>query len=130
MKVDIFTLCDSAQEYNNGKLVIVGTFNSIYAKNFPADYPEFALVARIMFSETEKGVHNIKFSIKKENEDVFILPVGEMTADNTDSKGKETTVNIVVKGNNIPIASPGIYIVTLDVDGIVWKSDLNVYQID
>ena len=53
-----------------------------------------------------------------------------MTADNTDSKGKETTVNIVVKGNNIPIPSPGIYIVTLDVDGMVWKSDLNVYQID
>ena len=54
MKVDIFTLCDSAQEYNNGKLVIVGTFNSIYAKNFPTDYPEFALVARIMFSQSKR----------------------------------------------------------------------------
>ena len=37
MIVDIFTLCDSAKEYQ-GKLVIVGTFNTISAIQFP-DYP-------------------------------------------------------------------------------------------
>ena len=58
MKVDIFTLCDSAQEYG-GKLIIIGTFNSIYGKEFPTLHPEFALVARVVFGEDEKGVHNI-----------------------------------------------------------------------
>lgn len=129
MKVDIFTLCDSAQEYN-GKLIIVGTFNSIYAKEFPTLHPEFALVARVVFGEDEKGVHNIDFSIKKNGEEVYIMPPGQMTADTTNTKGKDTIINVVVKGNNIPIQSEGTYIVTLKVDDKVWVSDLHVVKVE
>lgn len=129
MKVDIFTLCDSAQEYN-GKLIIVGTFNSIYAKEFPTLHPEFALVARVVFGEDEKGVHNIDFSIKKNGEEVYIMPPGQMTADTTNTKGKDAIINVVVKGNNIPIQSEGTYIVTLKVDDKVWVSDLHVVKVE
>lgn len=129
MKVDIFTLCDSAQEYD-GKLIIIGTFNYIYAKEFPTLHPEFALVARIIFDENEKGKHNIDFSIKKNDEDVYIMPPGQMTTDTTNVKGKDAGINIVVKGNNIPIPSVGIYIVTLKVDGKIWESDLNVVKVE
>lgn len=129
MKVDIFTLCDSAQEYS-GKLIIVGTFNSIYAKEFPTLHPEFALVARVVFGEDEKGVHNIDFFIKKNDEEVYIMPPGQMTADTTDTKGKDAIINVVVKGNNIPIPSAGIYVVTLKVDDKVWESDLHVVKVE
>lgn len=129
MKVDIFTLCDSAQEYD-GKLIIVGTFNSIYAKKIPTLHPEFALVARVVFSEDEKGVHNIDFSIKKEDEDVYIMPPGQMTADITDTKGKDAVINVVVKGNNIPVPSSGTYVVTLKVDDKAWESNLHVIKVE
>ena len=129
MKVDIFTLCDSAQEYG-GKLIIIGTFNSIYAKEFPTLHPEFALVARVVFSEDEKGVHNIDFSIKKNGEEVYIMPLGQMTADTTSTKGKDAIINVVVKGNNIPIPSAGTYVVTLKVDDKVWESDLHVVKVE
>lgn len=128
MKVDIFTLCDSAQEYN-GKLIIIGTFNSIYAKEFPTLQPEFALVARVIFGENERGIHNIEFSIKKNDEDAYIMPMGQMTADTADTKSKDAVINVVVKGNNIPIPSAGTYIVTLKVDNQVWESDLNVIKL-
>lgn len=129
MEVDIFTLCDSAQEYS-GKLIIIGTFNSIYAKEFPTLHPEFALVARVVFGEDEKGIHNIDFSIKKDNEDVYIMLPGQMTADTTNTKGKDAVINVVVKGNNIPIPSAGTYIVTLKVDDQVWKSELHVVKVE
>ncbi|MCL1615052.1 hypothetical protein M3090_01325 [Bacteroides sp. ET71] len=129
MKVDIFTLCDSAQEYG-GKLIIVGTFNSIYAKEFPTLHPEFALVARVVFSENEKGVHKIDFSVKKNDENVYIMPPGQMTADTTNTKGKDAIINVVVKGNNIPIPSDGTYVVTLKVDDKVWESDLHVVKVE
>lgn len=129
MKVDIFTLCDNAQEYS-GKLIIIGTFNSIYAKEFPTLHSEFALVARVMFGEDEKGIHNIDFSIKKDGEDVYIMPPGQMTADTTNTKGKDAVINVVVKGNNIPIPSAGTYIVTLKVDDKVWESDLHVVKME
>ena len=129
MKVDIFTLCDSAQEYG-GKLIIVGTFNSIYAKEFPTLHPEFALVARVVFSENEKGVHKIDFSVKKNDENVYIMPPGQLTADTTNTKGKDAIINVVVKGNNIPIPSDGTYVVTLKVDDKVWESDLHVVKVE
>lgn len=129
MKVDIFTLCDNAQEYD-GKLIIIGTFNSIYAKEFPTLHPEFALIARVVFGEDEKGFHNIDFSIKKNSEDVYIMPLGQMTADTTHTKGKEAVINVVVKGNNILIPSAGTYVVTLKVDDKVWESDLHVIKIE
>lgn len=129
MKVDIFTLCDSAQEYS-GKLIIVGTFNSIYAKDFPTFHPEFALVARVVFGEDEKGIHYIDFSIKKDGEDVYIMPPGQMTADTTNTKGKDAIINVVLKGNNIPIPSDGTYVVTLKVDDKVWESDLHVVKVE
>ena len=128
MKVDIFTLCDNAQEYG-GKLIIIGTFNSIYANKFPTLHPEFALVARVVFDESEKGIHNIEFDIKKEDEDVYILPHGETTADTTKTKGKDSIINVVVKGNNIPIKSAGTYVVTLKVDDKIWKSNLHVVEV-
>ena len=127
MKVDIFTLCDSAQEYN-GKLVIVGTFNYIQAEHFPIMYPEFALVARILFDESEKGKHHIEFSIKKDGKDVFIMPPGYLDADNTQAKGRDSVINVIVKGNNVPITEPGIYTVSLKVDDKEWPSDLNVME--
>ena len=129
MKVDIFTLCDSAQEYG-GKLIIVGTFNSIYAKEFPTLHPEFALVARVVFSENEKDVHKIDFSVKKNDENVYSMPPGQMTADTTNTKGKDAIINVVVKGNNIPIPSDGTYVVTLKVDDKVWESDLHVVKVE
>jgi len=34
MEIEIFTLCDFAQD-NNSKLTVVGTFDSIHSKQFP-----------------------------------------------------------------------------------------------
>lgn len=124
MKVDIFTLCDSAQEYN-GKLVIVGTFNSIGAKQFPVVHPEFALVARVVFDENEKGIHDVKFCIKK-NESVFIMPETTMRVDTSSTQWKDALTNIIVKGNNIVIPEAGEYKVILKIEDHVWESDLNV----
>lgn len=125
MKVDIFTLCDSAQEYN-GKLVIVGTFNSIYAEQFPTLHPEFALVARLVFDENERGKHHVNFSIKKNDEDIYIMHPEEMIADTTPTEGKDTVINVVMKGVDIPIPSAGTYTISLRVDEKVWESNLHV----
>lgn len=129
MKVDIFTLCDNAQEYN-GKLVIIGTFNSIQSKEFPTIHPEFALVAKITFGENEKGKHMIGFSIKKKDEDIYIMQPDKMDADTTNTKGKYAVINMVVKGNGITIPSAGTYIVTLKVDDKVWETDLYVLKME
>lgn len=127
MKIDIFTLCDTAQEYN-GKLMIIGTFNYIYAEKFPTIHSELALVARITFNEKEKGIHKIEICIKKNDNDTFLMPLRNMTIDTTTMKEKEAGLNIIIKGNNIAIPEAGIYTATIKVDGNIFESTLNIVQ--
>ena len=64
MDIQIFTLCDSAQEYN-GKLVIVGAFNEITASSFPAVHPEMAIVVRTIIENEDKEGHDVEISAFK-----------------------------------------------------------------
>ena len=58
MEIEIFTLCDFAQD-NGGKLIIVGTFDSMQAKAFPVRHPACAIACRLRFSKKEHGPHSI-----------------------------------------------------------------------
>lgn len=63
MKTEIFTFCDFAQE-NGGKLTIVGTFDTIMAKNFPCVHPQLAVVIRIRFDLWEFASHNFRIETR------------------------------------------------------------------
>ena len=59
MEIEIFTLCDFAQD-NNSKLTVVGTFDSIYSKQFPFAQQSFSVACRLRFSEKETGAHDMR----------------------------------------------------------------------
>lgn len=125
MFIDIFTLCESAQEYS-GKLVIVGTFNQIVADKFPFAYPELAIVARIGFNKEEKGIHDLELSMKKNDEEIYLINPTQMNADNSKAEEDYTFLNLIFKGNNVTIPSPGTYKVTLKIDNQIKESELYV----
>jgi hypothetical protein len=56
MKTEIFTFCDFAQE-NGGKLTVVGTFDTIIARNFPCVHPQLSVVIRLRFDLWEFAPH-------------------------------------------------------------------------
>lgn len=127
MKTDIFTLCDSAQEYG-GKLVIVGAYNNINANKFPFNQ-SLSLVARIIFDEAEKqGEHNMEFYVKKKDEDVYLLKDGKLNINIANFGEHNSAVNLIIKTANVLIPSAGSYIVYLKVDDQVFQSDLNISQ--
>lgn len=125
MQINIFTLCDNAQEYN-GKLVIVGTFNQIVSERFPLVRPELAIVAAIRFDEEEKGDHSIEFSIKNENSGAYLLEPLNTKANNGAAKGKYSFANFVIKLNGLVIKEPGEYVTCLKVDEEVREIILRV----
>lgn len=125
MTVDIFTLCDSAKEYQ-GKLVIVGTFNTIVANQFPVIYPELAIVARIIMNQEEKGEHSLEISVKKKNEDIYLINPFKLEVNNNGLEAEIGNVNLIFNANNISIPSEGKYIVTLKIGDTVKESTLFV----
>lgn len=55
-------LCDSAADYQ-GKLCVLGAFDSIYAGKFPAVHPHCALAVRLLFKPEEEGMHEMKINL-------------------------------------------------------------------
>lgn len=58
MKVEIFTLCDAATN-QNGKLNILGSFDSIYSGTTPVVHPQCSVALKMRFDAIEQGEHNI-----------------------------------------------------------------------
>ena len=54
MDIQVAALCDSAADYN-GKLCLLGAFETIYARSLPAVHPQCAIALRICFRPEDEG---------------------------------------------------------------------------
>ncbi|MEI9958962.1 MAG: hypothetical protein WDM90_22210 [Ferruginibacter sp.] len=125
MEIEIFTLCDFAQD-NNSKLTIVGTFDSIYAKQFPVQHPACSVACRLRFSTKEIGEHHFKLRLIDADGKEMIQPVeGNMNIQGTPN-GQLVTINFVVNFNQLQFPKAGRYSFELYLDDD-WKSGLPLF---
>lgn len=133
MDIQIFTLCDSAQEYN-GKLVIVGAFNEIAAPSFPAIHPEMTIVVRTIIENEDKEGHDVEISaFKSDTGKEALLPHFKTRVETKGNIGQTVYSNIILRTNNVPIPEAGKYIIRYNIDGTTKEipflvRDLNVPQ--
>ena len=66
MEYEIFTICDNAQNYN-GKLVIVGTFDTVSSPKYPFVQELFSLAIKIncQTSEFKDGSYRYLSKMRK-----------------------------------------------------------------
>ena len=62
MELQVATLCDSAVDYN-GKLCLLGTFDTICAGQFPVVHAQCALALRICFRPEDEGNRHFRIRI-------------------------------------------------------------------
>jgi len=74
MKVELFTLCDYAQE-NGGKLTVVGTFDTIISKSFPCTHPQLSVVIRLRFDVWEFTNHSFRIESNDLDGEMSIEPI-------------------------------------------------------
>ena len=67
MQVNLAVLCDAANVSREGKLNILGEFDSIHVSNFPLVYPTMVLVVRLEAHPTEAGDHTLKLHLFDED---------------------------------------------------------------
>ncbi len=116
MTIQIAVLCDAAADYN-GKLNLLGTFDTIYSGQFPAVHPHCAIALRISFTKMEEGRHQFKLNFVNEDGQSIMPPI-DMPVDIT-IPGDSTFLsrNFVVNIQGLKIEQPGLYSVDLAVDG-------------
>lgn len=125
MEIEIFTLSDFAQD-NNSKLTIVGTFDSIQAKQFPVQHPACTVACRMRFGIKEVGSHDFKLRLIDAAGKEIITPIEGNINIGTPPNGQFASINIVVNFNQLQFEKAGRYSFELYIDGD-WKSGLPLF---
>ena len=125
METEIFTLCDFAQD-NQSKLTIVGTFDSIHSKQFPAIHPSCAVACRLRFGVKETGSHDFRLRLIDDSGKEIIQAVEGNINIGSPVNGQFASVNVVINFAQLQFSGPGRYSFELYIDG-EWKSGLPLF---
>jgi hypothetical protein len=117
MNVDVFTLCDFAQNTPGNKMNIVGTFNRIFAKQTPAVHPLCALAVLMRFQQIEQGTKNIRVSIIDSDGRQVVPTMNAQLNVQINPNESDASVPLAVVIQQISLPRFGEYSVDLAVDG-------------
>jgi hypothetical protein len=109
MIVQIATLCDSAADYG-GKLCVMGSFDTLCAREFPVVHPQCSLALRFTFDHHESGRHG--FSVRcLDPEGIEALPPFDPVVDVAFPSEfvPFVTRNLVLNLQRVKFERPGIY---------------------
>ena len=116
MNIEVIALCDAATEAQ-GKLNMLGTFDTIIAQKLPVVYYHCAIALRVRFNQIEKGEHKIKLNLVDED-GKLILPCLETGAKvNFPADIDSGVMNMVFHIQGLKLEKFGKYSFDLAVDG-------------
>src|SRR5690349_7201951 len=106
MKLEVFCACDFASAEANGKLNILGAFDTIFTRDFPATHHLMCLAAKVRFNLNELGLKKLKLSFfSPENQMVMPPMENEVQVDSgSDEPGATAQIAITLLGLRLPIA--------------------------
>ena len=123
MEIEIFTLADYAADYGNGKLIVSGTFDTIFGQSFPLVHPSCSLALRIRIANSEVGEHT--FEIRPVGF-ADIQPFNGNLTVKKNPNADHSTINLVINLNNLKFDKPGRYPFEFHFDN-EFRSGLNLY---
>ena len=117
MNIEIFVVCEAATD-QQGKINILGTFDSIQGRALPVVHPHCAVAVRLRFSRSEEGEHLMKINIINEDGKPVVQPF-ETKGDIRfgDIPRTSIAVNMILNLQGLKFESFGEYAVDLSVDG-------------
>ena len=116
MNIQIAVLCDAATDYN-GKLNILGTFDTIITSQLPAVHPQCSIAMRLAFTKIEEGSHKVKMNFVDED-GRLVMPSIDMPVDVVVPNELNFLVrNFVINIQQLKFEKPGQYSIEVAVDG-------------
>lgn len=116
MTIQIAVLCDAATDYN-GKLNLLGTFDTILTSQLPAIHPQCSIALRICFTRIEEGSHKMKMNFVDED-GKLVMPSIDMPLDVAIPPDAAYVVrNFVINIQQLKFEKPGQYSVDLAFNG-------------
>jgi len=121
MDIEVFALCDAATDYG-GKLNLLGTFDSIWARQFPSMHPHCSIALRVRFERIEEGDHRFRISVVDEDGRSIGAAVDGSMGVQCPPHVSSVSANVVLNINGLKFDKPGRYSVNLAIDNKHEKS--------
>lgn len=100
--------CDAANVSREGKLNLLGIFNSIHAARFPATHPHLALVLRVEAGMGDEGTHPLQISLVDEDGQRLFEVGGQIQLQGA-RPGRPMTAQTIMDINNVAFPRAGTF---------------------
>lgn len=116
MQLQLATLCDSAADYQ-GKLCVMGAFDTLCAPQFPVTHPQCSLAIRVLFEPQDIGRHEFHI-ILLDDTDKAIMPAFTPVIEVAFPPGAVpfVTRNLVLNLQRLRFEKPGVYRFSMSMD--------------
>ncbi len=115
MNIQVAVLCDAATD-DNGKLNLLGAFDTIYTKQLPAIHPQCSIALRVTFSGEDEGKHALQVNFV----DADGRPIANFPPIPVEVALPEDmhfgTRNFIVNIQQLKFDSPGLYSIDILLD--------------
>jgi len=108
MDLTLAVCCDAANVSREGKLNLLGIFNSIHAAEFPCTHPHLALVLRVEARLGEEGVYPLEIQLVDEDGQQLFDINGQLSLQGAEP-GRPMTAQTIMDINNLQLPRPGTY---------------------
>jgi hypothetical protein len=115
MEIEIFTLCDFAQN-NNGKLTIVGTFDRLFTTQLPV-IQNCCVVVKMRLANSEEGKHSVKLKFIDADGKEFIQSPTFDIDHRANPEEEYNAIPLIMNLHPLQIDKAGKYAIELYYDG-------------
>lgn len=115
LDVTLAVCCDAANISREGKLNLMGIFNSIHAQQFPATHPHLSLVLRVEARIGDEGTYAIEIPFVDEDGGELFKIDGQLQLQGA-APGRPMTAQTIMDINNFQIPRPGTFTFEIFVD--------------
>jgi len=126
MEIEIFSLSDYAVD-NNGKLSVIGTFDTIFTHQVPTIHPSFYVAVKFRVANSEAGQHEFQIrGLTPDGKEIAtIKAIGEVRPN---ANTGYSSTNIVVPFYNMKMDKLGKYCFEFYYDG-EFRSGLSLHLV-
>ena len=115
MNIQVAVLCDAATE-DNGKLHLLGAFDTIFAPQIPAVHPQCAVALRLTFLSSEEGERQLKLNFMDADGRAIMPPIEIPVTVALPDDSHFVTRNFIVHIQQLKFAEAGLYSVDVRLD--------------
>jgi hypothetical protein len=116
MNIEAFLLCDAATD-QQGKLNVLGAFDSIFTEKMPTVHPACSIATRIRFEKIEEGNHPVKINLMDADGKAICSKIEGNIAVRIGDGVDSSVVNLILNMQRLEFKAYGQYRVDLAIDG-------------